>query len=300
MAVMTGHPSWERGTYDLHWHYDRDIDWDRFDRTKVDPDVDMLVRAASMVEYNSPDYVTYLENVFHDDPAFVEAARQWGYEERQHGKALGKWAELVDPDFDHEARFDAFTDGFRPNVDATASIRGSRAGELVARCMVEVGTSSYYTALSEATDEPVLKQICQKIAADEFRHYKLFYDHMRRWLEHEHLSKYARLRVALGRIHETEDDELSYAFYAANTDMTTPYDRKRYNDAYAGRAFRYYRPAHVDRALSMVFKASGFKPGTSFYKVTARGAKWIMERKQSSLARYAADARQTERHAAAA
>ena len=48
--------------------------------------------------------------------------------------------------------------------------------------MVETGTSSYYTALAEATDEPVLRQICKLIAADEYRHFKLFYDHMRRYL----------------------------------------------------------------------------------------------------------------------
>ena len=36
-------------------------------------------------------------------------------------------------------------------LDAEASIRGSRTGELIARCMVETGTSSYYTALAEAT-----------------------------------------------------------------------------------------------------------------------------------------------------
>ena len=51
--------------------------------------------------------------------------------------------------------------------------------------MVETGTSSYYTALGEATAEPVLKQVCKLIAADEYRHFKLFYDHMRRYLARE-------------------------------------------------------------------------------------------------------------------
>ena len=48
--------------------------------------------------------------------------------------------------------------------------------------MVEIGTSSYYTALADATKEPVLQIICRQIAADEFRHFKLFYDHLRRYL----------------------------------------------------------------------------------------------------------------------
>src|SRR3546814_8860595 len=80
-------------------------------------------------------------------------------EERQHGQALGRWSALADPSFDFEPRFAMFREGFRPDVDATESIRGSRAGELVARCMVEVGTSSYYRALGDAATEPALKAI---------------------------------------------------------------------------------------------------------------------------------------------
>src|SRR3546814_19558312 len=109
-----------------------------------------------------------------------------------------------------------FREGVRPDVDATESIRGSRAGELVARCMVEVGTSSYYRALGDAATEPALKAICRFIAGDELRHYKLFYDHLKRFLEQDKIGTLTRLRLALGRILDTEDDELPYAFYPAN------------------------------------------------------------------------------------
>jgi hypothetical protein len=50
------------------------------------------------------------------------------------------------PDFDFDAGFKRFTDGFKIATDSKASIRGSRSGELVARCIVETGTSSYYAA----------------------------------------------------------------------------------------------------------------------------------------------------------
>ena len=63
--------------------------------------------------------------------------------------------------------FERYRDGYKLPLDANASVRGSRTGELIARCMVETGTSSYYTALGEATTEPVLKQVCKLIAADE-------------------------------------------------------------------------------------------------------------------------------------
>ena len=112
-----------------------------------------------------------------------------------------------------QAAFDRYRAGYQLPLDAEASVRGSRTGELIARCMVETGTSSYYTALADGTAEPVLKQICRHIAADEFRHFKLFYDHMKRYLARENIGLLRRLRIALGRIGESEDDELAYAWY---------------------------------------------------------------------------------------
>ena len=87
---------------------------------------------------------------------------------------------------------------------------------MIARCIVETGTSSYYTALREAAAEPVLREICRHIAADELRHYRLFYKKLPAYLARERLGRWARLRIALGRIAESEDDELAYAYYAAN------------------------------------------------------------------------------------
>ena len=208
-----------------------DIPWDRFDRSRVDPEILRVVKAAAMVEGNGGDYAAYLCNVFHDDPAFQQVARHWGGEEIQHGAALGRWAELADPGFDFAQAFRRFSDGFKINLATSRSIRGSRSGELVARCIVETGTSSYYTALMEAVDEPVLKEICRNIAADELRHYKLFYTHLKRYLEQEKIGAWRRVLVALGRLREAEDDEL--AVHACDLDATrfgkeTIFDFKRH------------------------------------------------------------------------
>ena len=59
-----------------HWTLD-DIAWDKLDRSKVDPEMVRLIKAASLVEYNGADYATYLCNVFPDDAAFQQAARDW-------------------------------------------------------------------------------------------------------------------------------------------------------------------------------------------------------------------------------
>ena len=269
-----------------HWKLD-DIPWERLDRSKIDPDLEKVIRAAALVEFNAADYVAYLKNVFQDDPEFMDAVEVWGSEEVQHGQALSRWASLVDPTFDFEARFAAFRAGYRLNVEADASIRGSCAGELVARCMVEVGTSSYYSALGDACEEPVLKAICQRIAADELRHYKLFYRHLKLYLERESLNRLSRVRLALSRILETEDDELAYAFYAANN-TGEPYDREAWNRAYMMRAYSYYRETHIDLAVAMIFKACGLRPRTRLFDAIAQGTRWLMQWRQKKLARVAA------------
>ncbi|MDJ0947428.1 MAG: ferritin-like domain-containing protein [Alphaproteobacteria bacterium] len=240
-----------------HWTLE-DIDWDRFDRSKVDAEMVAVVKAAAMVEHNGGDYAIYLCNVFQDDPEFQEAARHWAEEEVQHGLALKRWAELVDPNFDFEAGFKCFRDGYRLPLEAADSVRGSRAGELVARCIVETGTSSYYRAIGDATDEPVLKQICGHIAADEIRHYRLFYSHLERYLRIEGIGRWRRLLVALGRLGESEDDELAYAYYAAN-DGVSGYDRRRFTGRVLGTSFGYYQPSHMRRAVKMILRAVGLR-----------------------------------------
>src|SRR5437870_2871354 len=240
------------------WTLD-DIPWQRFDRAKLDPDILRIVKAASLVEHNGAAYAHHLCRIFSDDPAFQATARRWGEEEIQHGRALARWAALADPDFDFAAAFARFQQGFQVDFHSARSRRGSRSGEMIARCIVEIATSSYYTALREAAREPVLQEICRHIAADELRHYRLFYKNLERCAAHEPIGRLKRLRVALGRVAESDDDELAYAYYAAN-ETELPYDRRIYSRAYARRAFALYRPHHIERGVAMLLKAVGLTP----------------------------------------
>ena len=252
-----------------------DIPWDLFDPAKVDADMLRIIKAAALVEYNGGIYAEYLCSVFKDDPQFQDAARRWSFEEIQHGKALARWAQLADPDFDFETRFASFSEKIQLPVAAEQSVRGTKCGELVARCVVEVGTSSYYSALREASDEPVLRLICEKIAQDEIRHFKLFYTHMERYRDIENIGRIKRLMVGLSRIGESEDDELAYAYYAANN-SGEPYHRKRCIRAYMSCAYGYYKTRHVERAITLMFKAIGFVPHGRLTNVMARLACWFL------------------------
>jgi hypothetical protein len=260
-----------------HWTL-RDIDFSKFDAAKVDCETLKAVKAAALVEYNAADYVAYLGKVFGDDAQFMADLDRWGAEEIQHGAALAAWAQHADPDFNFDAAVARFRAGYRLPLDVSASVRGSRVGEMIARCVVESGTSSYYSAIRDATEEPVLKQIAGLIAADEFRHYRLFYECSLRCapLERQRFGK--RLMVALGRVQETEDDELAYAYYCANVpEGAEAYDRTRYSREYNRRILRFYRPHHIHKATQMVAKAVGLHPQGPTVKVAGNVLWWVMQ-----------------------
>lgn len=259
-----------------HWRIN-DVAWDRFDPASVDPDLVPLVKSAALVERNGRDYARYLGNVFRDDPDFRQAADHWAEEEVQHGDALARWACLADPAWDFQLSFQRYRDGYSVKIDADASIRGSRTGELIARCMVETGTSSYYTALAETTSEPVLKQVCKLIAADEYRHFKLFYDHMHRYLGRENINMLTRLRIALGRIGESEDDELAFAYHCGNEPASMTYDHERCTAAYMSYAMGLLRFHHIERSTGMVLKAVGLPPRGNLSAVATKVAWRVMQ-----------------------
>ena len=266
-----------------HWRIE-EVSWDRFDPTKLDPEIVALVKAAALVERNGVDYGTYLNRVFVDDPEFCRAADRWSVEEVQHGDTLGRWAMLADPTWNFEAAFTRYKEGYHlPLLDADASVRGSRTGELIARCMVESGTSSYYSALGDAAEEPVLRDVCRLIAADEFRHFKLFYDHMKRYLGRERIGILQRMRIALSRIGESEDDELAYAFYCGNSAPEAAYRHEQAIAGYMSRAMTMYRYKHLERAVGMILKAIGLKPRGRLSGLAAQGAWWFMCRRRDKF-----------------
>jgi hypothetical protein len=252
--------------YKQGWTQD-DVHWDWFQPARVDPRLLAAIKAAALVEYNAPDYVIYLKRVFQGAaPETIAAIEQWGIEESQHGKALGRYAEMADPSFNLEEAFARFRKGYRPEHftgGGEVSVRGSRRGEMIARCVVESGTSSYYSAMRDATEEPLLREIAGRIAADEYRHYKLFYDIQQEQVEPE-LGFLKRLWIAVGRVREGDDDELAFAYYCANVkpeeEAARPYDRKRFSRIASANGASIYTRKHIQKLVQMVVKAIGADP----------------------------------------
>lgn len=244
-----------------------DVSWSLFDAASVDPTMLAAIKAAALVEYNAPDYVAYLKRVFGaSPPETLDWIEQWGAEEAQHGKALGRWAEIADPGFKLDDAFARFREGYAPahfKDGDGQSVRGSRRGEMIARCVVESGTSSYYSAIRDATDEPVLKEIAGRISADEYRHYKLFYETLHKQDEPD-MGFLRKVWLAVARVRESNDDELAFAYYCANVpkeqELARPYNRKLYSRLAAKTGMTIYRRRHIRKLVQMVAKAVGADP----------------------------------------
>ena len=260
--------------FEAGWTLD-DVDWSCFDAAKVNATLLATVKAASLVEFNAPDYVTYLKRVYSGAPdGTIRRIEHWGDEEIQHGSALARWAEMADPDFNFGSAFARFRALYRAAhfESGQGSVRGSRRGEMIARCVVESGTSSLYSAIRDASEEPVLKEVAGRIAADEFRHYRLFYDILQGETEPD-LPLWRKLWVAATRVKESDDDELACAYYCANVPtaetVAKPYRRRIYARAYQEKIMAFYRRHHIDRLVKMVVKPTGLNPSGRLSRIAS-------------------------------
>ncbi|HXJ02370.1 MAG TPA: hypothetical protein VNH44_14200, partial [Micropepsaceae bacterium] len=126
--------------------------------------------------------------------------------------------------------------------------------------------------IRDATDEPVLKEVAGRIAADEFRHYRLFYDILQSETEPD-LPLWRKLWVAFTRVQESDDDELACAYYCANVPPAEialkPYRRRIYARAYQEKIMAFYRRHHIDRLVKMVVKPAGLNPSGRLSRVAS-------------------------------
>ncbi len=171
-----------------------------------------LVASASFVEITSDLYTRNLIEYFRDDPELVDwLAHRWEPEELQHGAALKRYVETVWPRFEWKRAYAGFFAEYS-RCCSFENLAPTRALEMVARCVVETGTASFYRMLAEAAPEPILREIASNIAADEVRHYKNFYYFFRRYRESENPGRAAVLRTLWDRAQEVDAEDAYFAF----------------------------------------------------------------------------------------
>ncbi|MGC9235738.1 MAG: ferritin-like domain-containing protein [Thiomonas sp.] len=182
-----------------HWT----LDWIDFSRIQIEAvhdndDLFYLLVSASFVESGSHTYTRNLVAHFDTQPQIADWLQsQWEPEELQHGRALRTYVQTVWPEFDWQTAYAAFFADYS-RLCTVEELEDDRALELVARCVVETGTATYYQTLRDLTAEPVLKDLAERIRIDEVQHYKHFYRYFRQLNAERGLSR-ARIFGALKR-----------------------------------------------------------------------------------------------------
>jgi len=185
-----------------------DIPWDRLDRRVVANEEELLlmVASASFIEIATDLYVrNLLEHFGREGEVGIWLSQHWEHEELQHGRALKRYVQLAWPDFNWDKVQRSFFEEYARTCKAEV-LEPTRALEMASRCVVEVGTAGYYTALSRFSPEPVLRILARHIAEDEVRHYKHFYRYFCQYREAESPGR-ARVMLALWRRMKMIQDE---------------------------------------------------------------------------------------------
>ncbi len=209
-----------------------DIPWHRINPAQMaeKEDIFYMVATASFMEATTDQYTRNLIDFFRGDAEIVAWLEDhWLPEELQHGHALRRYVEIAWPDFDWERTYRSFVEEFT-EFCAPDALEHSRCLELASRCVVEMGTASYYTTVQRVSPDPVLAALANCIYRDEVRHYKHFYGYFRRWKATEDIG---RMRVAGAlwrrlRMTGAEDSfiVLKHVYMARNPGQ--PYDSRTY------------------------------------------------------------------------
>lgn len=199
-------------TRQLPWCLD-DIDFSAIEpgRVRDDDAMFLLVCSASFVESGSDTYTgNLLERFSHDDEVATWLREHWEPEELQHGRALRAYVQHVWPEFDWDAAYaDFFAEYAR--LCTMADLEPTCARELAARCIVEMGTTTYYQALNATATEPVLRDLTWRIRSDEVRHYKHFHAFFQQYQRREKLGRRHVLASLVRRALELRREDTTVA-----------------------------------------------------------------------------------------
>ncbi len=177
----------------LSWNLDS-IPFERIEAKRIRDNEGLffLLAAGSFIEIASDAYAHNLAKYFAEDEEVSSwLIDHWEREEVQHGLALKTYVLQVWPEFDWNAAYKDFFAEFTRDCPSEM-LEPIRGLEMVARCVVEMGTATLYRAIHNYTDEPVLKLLIDRIKRDELRHYKHFY---RYFTKYDRIERNGRLKV---------------------------------------------------------------------------------------------------------
>ncbi len=195
-----------------HWHIG-DLDFQAIDHAEVVDNEELfyLLMSASFIETGSDTYAANLAEHYRDYPDIAEWLQErWENEELQHGNALRCYVEAVWPAFEWQKAYDSFFAEYS-TLCTMEELHPDRQLEMVARCVVETGTTAYYHTLRELSNEPVLRQLLGNIRNDEVGHFKHFLKYFKQLQERNPVGR-ARIAGALyARLKELRESDSDVA-----------------------------------------------------------------------------------------
>ncbi len=218
----------------MRWRYE-EIDYSLIKKEKVANNL-FLFKAlviASFIEITSNVYEKNLVQFYSDNEKIVQWLENiWEKEELQHGKALKRYIQEVWSDFDWESAYERFLQEYLPHCTLD-EFQPTKAKEMLARMIVETGTSTFYKALSryaKELEEDILAKIAHNISKDEIYHYEIFYENFNFYNKTEKLKKREIVKVIYDRFKEIDGEDVKIAFKALYESKFKKYDENLYNE----------------------------------------------------------------------
>ena len=209
---LSSHSSTQSHRGSAHWRIE-DIDFSAIDRSAIEHNEDLffLLMSASFIETGSDTYATNLAEHYAAYPEIASWLKDhWEAEELQHGQALRAYVEAVWPDFPWQQAYDSFFDEYSKLCTMEELLPDQRL-EMVARCVVETGTTAYYHTLRDLSTEPVLSELLGNIRNDEVSHFKHFLKYFKELQDESPVGR-ARIAKALyGRLKELRESDSDVA-----------------------------------------------------------------------------------------
>lgn len=190
-----------------------DIAFSQIDKAAVEHNEDLffLLMSASFIETGSD---TYAANLAEHYAAWPEIAmwlqQQWEAEELQHGQALRAYVEAVWPAFPWQQAYDSFFAEYS-QLCTMEELYSDQRLEMVARCVVETGTTAYYHTLRELSEEPVLSDLLGRIRNDEVNHFKHFLQYFKTLQQHSPVGRTRIAKALYGRLKELRESDSDVA-----------------------------------------------------------------------------------------
>jgi len=199
--------------YVRRWNLD-DIRFDLIDVDSVRNNdfLFLTLASASFVEILAETYSGNLVLHFEGNEPITDWLRgSWQSDEVQHGLALKKYVNTVWPEFDWERGHKSFTEDYQ-RLCTVEQLEPERALELIARCVVETGTSTFYRAVHDYVSEPILRELLNNIKTDEIAHYAFFRTHFESENATRRHGAWSSLKTTWHRLRDVRGEDAYIAF----------------------------------------------------------------------------------------